>query len=98
MGARNGGFFLESWVESEAVGPDKERDGLNLKPLKRHIFLIPIMMMMIRSLSPLEDSPSFIMAWVTCSMISLLPILDFLQVMRSGQIADGFTTIFAGEL
>nr|POE95646.1 hypothetical protein CFP56_32715 [Quercus suber] len=25
-------------------------------------------------------------------------ILDFLQVMRSGQIADGFTTIFAGEL
>ena len=46
--------------------------------------------MMIHSLSPLEDGLSFIMAWVTCSMISLLPvgsltsycswqILDFLQ-------------------
>ena len=45
---------------------------------------------MIHSLSPLEDGLSFIMAWVTCSMISLLPvgsltsycswqILDFLQ-------------------
>ena len=46
--------------------------------------------MMIHSLSPSEDGPSFTMAWVTCSMISLLPvgsltsyfswqILDFLQ-------------------
>ncbi|KAK7814052.1 major facilitator superfamily domain-containing protein 12, partial [Quercus suber] len=58
-----------------------------------------MMMMMIRSLSPLEDSPSFIMAWVTCSMISLLPVGSLTSyLMLSGQIADGFTAIFAGEL